>query len=163
MIENFNLVSYVQNENYLQLVSKSLFRNSKFVMFKFQLVSRLFSYNWYVICLLINWYQDVLFSIDIWMFNASFTFISIGIIWYRHSVKCFYAHFNWYHLCTSLTHFLIGIMFVVTLYWFFVLNKKGENILFLLLPLCWWLTKRGRRIWVCSLYACFCMHVLCFY
>ena len=48
------------------------------------------------------------------------------------------------------------------LYWFFVLNKKGENIC-LLLPLCWWLTKRGRRIWVCSLYACLCMHVFMFY
>ena len=33
-------------------------------------------------------------------------------------------------------------------------QKGGEKfVLFLLQPLCWWLTKRGRRIW--GLYACF--------
>ena len=53
--------------------------------------------------------------------------------------------------------FLIGIILVLIsplIDIIFVLDKKGENIIFLLfsLTLCWWLTKRGRSIWV--LYAC---------
>ena len=45
--------------------------------------------------------------------------------------------FNWYH---------IWLYPLLTL--FFVLDKMGKNILFCILsPLCWWLTKRGRRIW----------------
>ena len=48
--------------------------------------------------------------------------------------------------------FLIGIILVLIaplIGIIFVLDKKGENILFCFLwPLCWWLTKRGRSIWV---------------
>ena len=106
------------------------------------MISRLFIYNWYVICLLINWYQDFYFSIGI-------VSLLIGI----------FMHF--------IDTFLIGIIFVFrpkggehplidSLCW----TKRGEEYVFIsfvlfLTPLLM-IDKRGRRIWV---YMHVCMHV----
>ena len=73
------------------------------------MILRLFIYNWYVVCLLINWYQDFCFSIGI----VSFL---IGI--------------NMHFIDT----FLIGIIFDLTPHCYrFCFRQKGENIPLLIL------------------------------
>ena len=60
--------------------------------------------------------------------------------------------FNWYHIDFDFTPWSS----LLILKWkTIVFDKKGEKNLSLFLPLCWWLTKRGRRIWV------YIMHDLC--
>ena len=67
------------------------------------MVSRLFIYNWNVICLLINWYQDFC--------------LSIGIV----------SLLNWYQYALH-WHILIGIIFELTPYWHcFCFRQKGEE------------------------------------
>ena len=98
-----------------------------------------------LICLLINWYQDFSFSIGIW-FGINMHFIDIFLIGIIFNLTPFDIVFVLDKKGENILFYLI------TLYWFYVSNKKGEkNVLFLFGPLCWWLTKRGRRI----LYACF--------
>ena len=89
------------------------------------------------------------------VFNASFIFnwhflkfllmcsLSIGIM--MHYIDIF---FNWYH---------VGFVLISPLEVFFLFRTKRGRICFIsfLWPLCWWLTKRGRSIWVY-------MHVLCY-
>ena len=58
---------------------------------------------------------------------------------------------SWMYIAYTLIIDLIWVYpFIDSLFW----TKRGRTF-FLLLPLCLWLTKRGRRIWVYSLYACF--------
>ena len=88
--------------------------------------------------------------------------LSIGILqkkkfWFT------YLFIFWYHDALNWYIFLIGIIMVcfdLTPWSIFVSDKKGKNMFYYFLsPLCWWLTKRGRSIWVYMhvllLYACF--------
>ena len=122
---------------HLQLVSKFLFRHSKFIMFNL---------NWYqYFCLFsFNWYQDaILWHFFNWYLNWLSPLFGFIFFYFRQKggEKC------------------IDLVLHLTLYWCLILCiKKGEKILFCFdcLPFCWWLTKRGRIICV---YACLC--VLC--
>ena len=67
--------------------------------------------------------------------------LTIGIM--MHYIDIF---FNWYHVGFDFTPWSI-----------FCFRQKGEEhvLLVLLWPLCWWLTKRGRSIWVICMFLCF--------
>ena len=102
------------------------------------------SYDWYqdVYLNIFNWYQDFICFLTIGI-NAFIYFQLVSIL------KMFLYSFQLISFMHFIDIFLLLVScFMSPLYWLFVLNKKGENILLLLLPLCWCLTKRGRSIWV---------------
>ena len=129
------------------------------------MISRLFIYNWYDICLLINWYQDFCFSIGI---------VSLLIGINMQFIDTFLIGINMHFIDT----FLIGIIFDLTPHWyrFCFRQKGGEHILLfwlftpllihcfeqkgrekfidlvLLFPFYWWLflcIKKGEKILFC--------------
>ena len=93
----------------------------------------------------------------VWDLFQCLIYLSIG----RHFLKCFYVHFQLVSICTSLTHFLIGIIFDCTPYWHcFCFRQKGEEhfVLYSFTPLLM-IDKKGEKN--LRLYACFvCMFCL---
>ena len=81
-----------------------------------------------------NWYQDFICFLAIGI-NALFTFYwyMFTFNWYQNVLH--WHIFNWYHYWL----YPLLISFFLT---------KRENIFLFYSTLCWWLTKRGRIIWV---------------
>ena len=110
------------------------------------------------ICLFINWYQDFSFSIGICslLIGINMNFIDIFLIGIIFDLTPY-----WHCFCFRPKGGEHLILFVYPLLILCFEQKGGENVLFLFGPLCWWLTKRGRKICVYMhvLYACFCFLV----
>ena len=120
------------------------------LIFFLQLISRFF------ICLLTIGFFKICFQ---YLIYFQLVFLKFLLVYLCVHLQLVYLcdHFQLVSWCTYIDIFFIGIMFVLIspLEVIFCFRQKGEEYVFLW-PLCWWLTKRGRSIWViCMFY----MHV----
>ena len=87
---------------------------------------------------------------------------------YTFDLHCLYVLFQLVSICTLLSYLkLVSHLFWLPLLDLFVFDKKGtkkKKFVFMFLPLCWWLTKRGRKILSYRVYICMLtfLHIWCF-